>query len=133
MSPVGNMVKRGPDTRMAAKSGTPTMTPMRPTIPVNVPVPVGVAAGTTDVTVSTVGDSSTLDNNPDARRTVPGTNPGAATTNPDGTPATPPVPTPEQAKAAAEANAPIVAKGTLEPVKKGKKEKKPKEPKKKKN
>jgi outer membrane protein assembly factor BamD len=129
MSPVTNMLKRGPDTRMAAKSGTPTMTPMRPTIPVNVPIPVAASAGTTDVTVSTVGDSSTLDNNPDARRTPPATNPDGSAAAPQ---TTPPAQTPEQAKAAAEANAPIVAKGTLEPIKKGKKEKKPKEPKKKK-
>lgn len=133
LAPVGNMLKRGPDVRMAAKSGDPAMTPIRPTIPVNVPIPAAAATGTTDVTVSTVGDSATLDNNPDARlnkqpgatgeAAAPGTQPPAATTPAATTPAAP-------AASAADQNAPIVSKGTLMPAKKPKKVK---EPKKKKN
>lgn len=134
LAPVGNMLKRGPDTRMAAKSGQPAMTPVRPTIPVNVPIPADVAAaaaGNTDVTVSTVNDSTTLDSKPDARlsqqnqgATPPaqeGTAPAAAA--PAATGSTP-------AASNADQNAPIISKGTLQPAKK---QKKVKEPKKKKN
>lgn len=121
LAPVTSILKGGPDVRLAAKSGTPSMAPVRPTIPVNIPIPVDATAGTTDVTVSTVGNSATLDNNPDARLNKPATPAGE-------TPAAE-VP-PAQAQAAAEANAPIIAKGT--PVE-AKKVKKPKEPKKKKN
>jgi outer membrane protein assembly factor BamD len=110
LAPVGNMLKRGPDVRMAAKTGDPAMAAIRPTIPVNVPVPAAPGTGTTDVTVSTVPDGSTLDSNPDARLSKPGD--------------------PAAAPAAADSNAPIVSKGSLEPAKK---QKKVKEPKKKKN
>jgi len=62
---------------MAAKSGSPQMTGMRPTIPASVPP---VAAGTqgvsSEVSVSTVADSSAIDRNPDARANPPA--PGAA-------------------------------------------------------
>ena len=127
-APVMNMLKRGPDVRLAAKSGTPSMAPIRPTIPVNIPIPAALAVGTTDVTVSTVNDPSTLDKNPDARsgkqgvadtteKPVDGAASSAASS---AGPTAPPV--------AAEANAPIIAKGTLI---KPKKQKKPKEPKKK--
>ncbi|MBM3762479.1 MAG: outer membrane protein assembly factor BamD [Acidobacteria bacterium] len=128
LAPVGNMLKRGPDVRMAAKSGDPAMTTIRPSIPVNVPIPVSTETGTTDVTVSTVGDSATLDKNPDARLSK---QPGA--TGDAAAPAaqTPTVTTPAApAAGTADQNAPIVSKGTLEPVKKPKKVK---EPKKKKN
>jgi outer membrane protein assembly factor BamD len=127
MTPVGNMLKRGPDVRLAAKSGDPSMTPIRPTIPVNIPIPAAAGTGTTDVTVSTVTDSTTLDSTPDARLTKPA-EPGAAGTPAEAKPAASPATTP--AAAAADQNAPIVSKGTLEPVKKPKKVK---EPKKKKN
>ncbi len=130
MSPVANMLKRGPDMSAAAKSGTPAMNPMRPSIPVNIPIPAAAAGaaagGTTDVTVSTVNDSTTLDNNPDARLNKPaaeGAAPGAAPA------AATPTPEAEAAKAA-EQNAPIVSKGSMPNTKKVKK---PKEPKKKKN
>ena len=78
-------MKSGPDVRTAAKSGSPSMTPMRPAIPVSVPVVAGAAVGgTTDVTVQQVGNTSALDTNPDARQIQPAV-PGA-TANPDGTP-----------------------------------------------
>jgi outer membrane protein assembly factor BamD len=75
MNPVMSVLKKGPDTRSAAKSGTPVMTSMRPTIPVSVPVPAAPGAGgfNGDVTVSTVQDSTALDTKPDARA-----NPNAA-------------------------------------------------------
>jgi outer membrane protein assembly factor BamD len=125
IAPVGNMLKRGPDVRMAAKSGTPSMTAVRPTIPVNVPIPVTEVAGTTDVTVSNVGDSSTLDKNPDARLNAP----GAATPPAAGSAAAPAAPAAAQPTPPVD-NTPIISKGTLV---KPKKQKKPKEPKKKTN
>lgn len=64
--------KRGPDTRMAAKSGSPSMEPARPTLPDSVPLPAATAGFTGDVTVSTVSDSTALDTKPDARQVVPG-------------------------------------------------------------
>ncbi len=59
---------KSPDVSRAAKSGQPTMTAMRPTIPASVPVPAG-AAGVTDVTLSTTtpGNTTALDTQPDAR------------------------------------------------------------------
>ncbi|WP_051669391.1 outer membrane protein assembly factor BamD [Bryobacter aggregatus] len=130
-APVMNMLKRGPDVHLAAKSGTPSMTPIRPTIPVNVPIPAAVTAGTTDVTVSTVNDSSTLDQSPDARRNAPGAAapdaaaPGAASAETPASQAAPAAETP----AATDANAPIISKGTLIKPKKQKKAKAPKTPK----
>ena len=69
-----SVFKKSPDTYMAAKSGNPATTPLRPTIPVSVPTPEQVAAAaaqqastTSDVSVQTVNDSSTLDSKPDAR------------------------------------------------------------------
>jgi hypothetical protein len=58
---------------MAAKSGMPVMTSLRPTIPVSVPPPVAEGAGIgSDVTVSTVSDTTALDTKPDARQNPPG-------------------------------------------------------------
>ncbi len=82
--------KRSPDTRLAAKSGTPAMTILQPTIPASVPQAPGAAApGATggvgsDVSASTVSDSKELDSRPDARANPPGgqvsaTVPGAET------------------------------------------------------
>jgi outer membrane protein assembly factor BamD len=72
-----DLVRRGPDTHLAAKSGTPSMTPMRPTVPDSVPVPVGSTGFSGDVTVQTVSDPSALNNQPDARLAPP---PGSAAT-----------------------------------------------------
>ncbi len=72
-----DMFKRNPDTRHAAKSGTPAMTAMRPTIPASVPQVAGTAAtGTTggvgsDVSIGTVSDTKELDTRPDARANPP--------------------------------------------------------------
>ncbi len=79
------MFRKSPDMTAAAKSGTPVMESLRPTIPVSVP-PAGGAAGaasgvTADVSVSTVGGSSApLDTQPDARQN--------RTEQPQATPAT---------------------------------------------
>ncbi len=53
---------------MAAKSGQPAMTTLKPTVPASVPVP-APAAGVeaSDVTIGTVGKESALDTKPDAR------------------------------------------------------------------
>jgi outer membrane protein assembly factor BamD len=65
----------GPDVRMAAKSGTPTMERPKPTIPASVPPPTAGAGFSGDVTASTVSDSTALDTNPDARQVKPGSAP----------------------------------------------------------
>ncbi len=75
-----DLFKRNPDTRMAAKGGSPVMTALRPGIPVSVPQGAGVAGATTpgaasigvsDVSVGTVSDTKELDNRPDARQNPP--------------------------------------------------------------
>ncbi len=59
--------EKHPETFMAAKSGTPAMESIRPSVPVSVPVPVAVA-GVTDVGASVVGSTDkSLDTKPDAR------------------------------------------------------------------
>lgn len=82
----------GPDVAHAAKEGNPTMTDPKRTIPASVPVVATVqatgsagetASGTTDVSASTVGPNSALDNKSDARST-PGSSQTAATTQPQG-------------------------------------------------
>jgi outer membrane protein assembly factor BamD len=73
---------KSPDVTMAAKSGQPAMTTMRPAIPVSIPIPGAQAGGVTDVTVSTSegngANTSALDTQPDARATQQGTTGGAA-------------------------------------------------------
>ena len=70
---------------MAAKSGQPTMTTLRPTIPASVPVP-GAAGqqGVSDVTAEPVAgaDTSALDTQPDARLNQPGAQPAEPSANP---------------------------------------------------
>jgi outer membrane protein assembly factor BamD len=70
-------MRSAPDVSHAAKSGSPTMTDPKRTIPASIPVPVntegsgseagGTAGGTTEVTASTAGANSALDTKPDAR------------------------------------------------------------------
>jgi outer membrane protein assembly factor BamD len=71
-------LKRGPDVSMAAKSGMPTMTNPKQSVPLSVPVAATAAAPTTpvtgvnDVTIAPVGTgTSALDTKPDARTTLP--------------------------------------------------------------
>jgi outer membrane protein assembly factor BamD len=86
MSHAMGVFRKNPDTSMAAKSGTPAMTALRPGIPVTVPAPAAIAApsGTTDVTATTVSDSTALDTKPDARQAPP-TPDAAKPAAPDGT------------------------------------------------
>jgi outer membrane protein assembly factor BamD len=59
---------QSPNLTFAAKSGAPTMEPMRPEVPANVPAVAAGALGTSgDITVSVPTDASALDANPDAR------------------------------------------------------------------
>ncbi len=68
-------VRRGPDVSAAAKSGSPTMTNPKASIPASVPAPAGSAGSTgiNDVTVAPVNGPSALDTNPDARSKPPET------------------------------------------------------------
>ena len=76
-SKVLSAFKHSPETRMAAKSGAPVMTSIRPSVPLSVPAAAaltgGTAGGVSDVSVQPVTDTTALDNKPDARA-----NPGAA-------------------------------------------------------
>jgi DNA uptake protein ComE-like DNA-binding protein len=97
MSPLGHFFgafRTSPTMNLAAKSGSPQMTGMRPTIPASVPP---VAAGTqgvsSEVSVSTVADSSAIDRNPDARAVPPATG-GAAGDTSTTVSATQPAPAP---------------------------------------
>jgi hypothetical protein len=76
---VFGMFSAKPDLRAAAKSGSPNMAGLRPTVPVSVPQAAG-AAGVTDVSAGVVTDSSALDKNPDARANPPGQTPPADST-----------------------------------------------------
>ena len=72
-------LKRGPDTHLAAKSGMPTMTNPKQSVPLSVPIPASTAAtnappttGVNDVTIAPVANgTSALDTKPDARTTPP--------------------------------------------------------------
>ncbi|HUD99463.1 MAG TPA: outer membrane protein assembly factor BamD [Bryobacteraceae bacterium] len=94
-----NEFKRNPDTSLAAKGGSPTMTIMRPGVPVSVPLSAtggtagapgatpGAAGttGTSDVTIGVTSDTKELDARPDARANPPGAAPvshTAAVANP---------------------------------------------------
>jgi outer membrane protein assembly factor BamD len=63
----------GPDVSMAAKSGQPTMTTLRPSLPATIPAANAGQQGVSDVTASPVStNTSALDNKPDARLNQPG-------------------------------------------------------------
>jgi outer membrane protein assembly factor BamD len=72
MSHFWGLFRKSPDVAMAAKSGTPAMTAMQPTIPVSIPAPGSGVAATADVTASSPSDSTALDTQPDARQNPPG-------------------------------------------------------------
>jgi outer membrane protein assembly factor BamD len=84
MSHVWGVFRKSPDVRTAAKSGTPAMTGLRPTVPDSVPATAaGGATGVgSEVSVSTVQDSSALETRPDARQNPPSPE-GAAAKAPD--------------------------------------------------
>jgi outer membrane protein assembly factor BamD len=79
-APVKAMIVHGPDTRLAAKSGTPSMETMRPPTPISVPTPATGAPGVNGgvVTVDQTGGTD-IDNKPDARAGVPTTGTPSAT------------------------------------------------------
>jgi len=83
MGHVWGMFKHSPDTRAAAKSGSPAMVMNRPTIPVSVPASAagtgtGTVSGTSDVSVQNVTDTTALDTKPDARQNPPAPADGSA-------------------------------------------------------
>ncbi len=106
--------RQHPDVRMAAKSGSPAMQGLRPTVPVSVPGTAGGPGGTNEVNAAVVTNTSALDNGPDARANPPGQ---AATTD-----------APASADSAAPAaQAPLPTNHSVTP-KKQKKPKKSKQP-----
>ncbi len=87
MSHFWGIFRKSPDLRAAAKSGTPAMTSLKPTVPVSVPTPAEMEAATAgaasdEVTVSTVTDSSALDSTPDAPHNPPQPNPAGGAAGP---------------------------------------------------
>jgi len=79
LSSAAGLLKHGPDVSMAAKSGTPAMTSLRPNVPASVPVPLVPAGGTPELTITQVQDSKELDSKPDARLGTQGASAAAAT------------------------------------------------------
>jgi outer membrane protein assembly factor BamD len=126
--------KRGPDVGQAAKSGSPAMTPLRPTVPASVPVPGETGAGFSgDVTVTPVGANSALDTQPDAR-TRPEASQAGATDQPAGSAEAVQNGAPAQAAASPQTeNGQQPAAANTKNNGKNSKAKKPKEDKKKKN
>jgi outer membrane protein assembly factor BamD len=75
MSHFWGIFRKSPDMRSAAKSGAPAMTALRPSIPASVPTPEEIAKAEqlrNEVSISSGGDTSALDTQPDARLTPPG-------------------------------------------------------------
>jgi outer membrane protein assembly factor BamD len=73
MGKVWGAMMKSPDVTRAAKSGSPQMESYRPQIPASVPAAAAGGTGVSaDVTVQTVGDSTALDQKPDARLNPPG-------------------------------------------------------------
>jgi outer membrane protein assembly factor BamD len=123
------MLKHGPDVTMAAKSGTPAMTSLRPNVPASVPVPQAPAGGTPELTITQVPDSKELDSKPDARLGNQGA--AAAAASAAGAPAATETPvagtagaTDTAAKPAADAQVPLPTNHQALPQKKKKKSKK---------
>ncbi len=111
-----------PNLAFAAKSGTPTMEPMRPSIPANVPAVAAGALGTSgDVTVSMPTDASALDTNPDARTAAPASPDAAA-------PAAAQAPIDANAAAAQPAQTPVTQNAGANNQKKRKISSKPRRP-----
>jgi outer membrane protein assembly factor BamD len=73
-------LRRGPDMSTAARSGSPAMTAMRPSVPPLVPQPGGAAPGFVgDVSATQLGGgTSAIDTKPDARTNPPAANQASA-------------------------------------------------------
>ncbi|PYT23739.1 MAG: hypothetical protein DMG57_31100 [Acidobacteria bacterium] len=127
MGHVWGMFKHSPDTRAAAKSGSPAMVMNRPTIPVSVPANAagtGTVSGSSDVSVQTVTDTTALDTKPDARQNPPAPADGSAangTSTANGTGAVKPAEAP-----AATGNPPLPMNHQGKPKKSKKKKSEPK-------
>jgi outer membrane protein assembly factor BamD len=79
MSHFWGIFRQRPDVSQAAKSGEPSMTALRPSVPASVPAAGGTSgAPTAEVTLSPVTDSTALDTRPEARRSTAGAKPVAA-------------------------------------------------------
>jgi outer membrane protein assembly factor BamD len=73
LSDAFGIFRRGPELGLAAKSGSPAMTSLRPTVPASVPIPGEATPGFSgDVTVAPIAGNSALDTQPDARANQPG-------------------------------------------------------------
>ena len=126
MSPFWGIFRKSPDMALAAKSGNPALTALRPNIPVSVPgtETAGPGGVTADVTVSTVGADSALDTRPDARANAPGTAEQPATGSAETSPAPATAAQPQEASAAtgaADANQQQPQRGKAKKPKKAKK------------
>jgi outer membrane protein assembly factor BamD len=128
MSRSTEFLKRNPDVHLAAKSGQPTMTNPKQSVPLSVPIPASTAAtnipaatGVNDVTIAPVtGSTSALDTKPDARTTIK-TDPTAPATPP---PADPNAPAAAATPAAKTVAAPADQTATTDTSKTKKKKKK---------
>ena len=68
MAPFWGVFRKSPDVNLAAKSGNPAVTSLRPSIPVSVPsAELSAGGATADIQVGTVGPNSALDTPRDAR------------------------------------------------------------------
>jgi outer membrane protein assembly factor BamD len=117
-----SLLRRGPDMSTAARSGSPAMTTLRPSVPVLVPQPATAAPGFNgDVTATTVNGPSALDTNKDARENPPSADAKTDAAQPQAasgaSPQTPAASASQQTQASTDAKA-----------KKKKKDKKPKQP-----
>jgi hypothetical protein len=63
--------RKSPDTTMAARSGTPVMESLRPSIPPSVPVAATGEGVSAEVTATPITGPSALDTQPDARQRPP--------------------------------------------------------------
>jgi len=96
MAPFWGVFRKSPDVSLAAKSGNPAVTSLRPSIPVSVPsAEIAAGGATADIQVGTVGPNSALDTQPDARANQPQS--GASTTTAE-QPAAAPAPAPPPAE-----------------------------------
>jgi len=71
MHPFWGLFRKSPDTTTAARSGTPAMESLRPSIPASVPPASGGAGLSAEVTASPITGPSALDTQPDARQRPP--------------------------------------------------------------
>jgi outer membrane protein assembly factor BamD len=71
MHPFWGIFRKSPDTTMAARSGTPVMESLRPSIPPSVPAASVSTGASAEVTATPITGPSALDTQPDARQRPP--------------------------------------------------------------